>query len=454
MVGRKASHTLSLDVVASYEFKEHVRISVVEWLGDNTVIVLTDSYDLIAFDTVLLSPIETCSVKDADIVWSIHPSCSTPSFQSSTRAAQDKSVYMLGVRTCCRVVVKTWAQRISSLVGSGEWMEAMALLLDRLDLTKEGTSAKDTVHLSARNSGYRSLVDGGANLINEYIEHALPEHELSSDNLSGSFEIIGAVCMEFCSSIGRLDILFGNVFVRFRKADKLDIYFDLLEPFILNGRINRASPNVMKAMIEDYISKGKRDLAEECILHFDVRPAVVTDDCFGCYFLSNLVMFDTDSLIKLCRANKLFSALIYVYNQGLLDFTTPVRELLVGAIVNLEPNVFYRSTPNAPKSAEFGRESLERLFAYAHTLLLGEARGPKVRAELLTYIFDPSEDLDTLIKDNSGSYHPFAKLRRMISHACKNTFAFVTSFLDTDAASSDEFFPSGAEVLPFSAKFA
>ena len=186
--------------------------------------------------------------------------------------------------------------------------------------------------------------------------------------------------------------------------------FWFLEPFILNGRINRGRPMSWRQMRLHF--KGKRPRWR---MHpLDVHPAVVTTFSLLFPLKPGHVWYGQSH--KVVQSQQTVSALIAIYNQGLLDFTTPVRELLVGAIVNLEPNVFYRSTPNAPKSAEFGRESLERLFAYAHTLLLGEARGPKVRAELLTYIFDPSEDLDTLIKDNSGSYHPFAKLRRMISH--------------------------------------
>merc|ERR1719223_301565 len=48
---------------------------------------------------------------------------------------------------------------------------------------------------------------------------------------------------------------------------------------------------------------------ERCLLHMDVT------------------IMDFDTILNLLRANEMYSALFYIYNQGLDDFTTPLEIL-------------------------------------------------------------------------------------------------------------------------------
>jgi Golgi CORVET complex core vacuolar protein 8 len=149
------------------------------------------------------------------------------------------------------------------------------------------------------------------------------------------FSLIGSVCLDFCVVVNRHDILFGEVYDRFIAAtkvwtvlctrfvwfgfrpvnrsalDQTHIFLELLEPYVLNDKLTSLPPTVMKAFVEHYISTGQAAAVERCLLHLNART------------------MDLDLTIRLCLQYNLFSALVYVLNNGTNDYTTPVDILLV-----------------------------------------------------------------------------------------------------------------------------
>jgi hypothetical protein len=67
----------------------------------------------------------------------------------------------------------------------------------------------------------------------------------------------------------------------------------------------------MKAFVDHYISTGQVAAVERCLLHLNSRT------------------MDLDLTIRLCLQYNLFSALVYILNNGTNDYTTPIDILLV-----------------------------------------------------------------------------------------------------------------------------
>jgi hypothetical protein len=82
-----------------------------------------------------------------------------------------------------------------------------------------------------------------------------------------------------------------------------------LEPYVLNEKLTYVAPEPMAAFVEQCKLSGDLSMVERCLLHMDVK------------------VMDFDSVLKLLRDNKMYSALLHVYTRGLDDFETPLQIL-------------------------------------------------------------------------------------------------------------------------------
>jgi len=126
--------------------------------------------------------------------------------------------------------------------------------------------------------------------------------------------MMAGVCIEYCVEIGRLDLLFGDVFSSFVAVNEARAFLDLLEPYILREVIRYLPPEVMAALIEHYQEKGALPCVERCLLHMEVKG------------------LDFNSAVTILRKHKLYSALVHVYTIGLGDFSAPLELMLEGAM--------------------------------------------------------------------------------------------------------------------------
>ncbi|KAK6114959.1 hypothetical protein DH2020_007228 [Rehmannia glutinosa] len=88
-------------------------------------------------------------------------------------------------------------------------------------------------------------------------------------------------------------------------------FLELLEPYILKDMLGSLPPAIMQALVGHYSERGWLQRIEQCVLHMDI------------------LSLDFNQVVRLCREHSLHCALIYLFNKGLDDFTTPLEELLV-----------------------------------------------------------------------------------------------------------------------------
>lgn len=107
-----------------------------------------------------------------------------------------------------------------------------------------------------------------------------------------------------------LDVLFDSVYEYFESANLRGVYFETLENYILMERISVLPPTIVKEMINIYASLALNDRLEEIICHLDTRS------------------LDIDQVTVLCRSYELYDALIYVWNQALADYISPMVDFI------------------------------------------------------------------------------------------------------------------------------
>ena len=116
---------------------------------------------------------------------------------------------------------------------------------------------------------------------------------------------------------------------------------------------------------------------ERCILHLNPRQ------------------MDLDSLVKLCRSHQLYDALIYIFNRGLMDYVTPLEDLLGTIDLSETPEAAAAAAcSNSSSSNSTGTHHVKALLYLSYTLSghaypTGELEGATLvsaRSSLIQYL--------------------------------------------------------------------
>ncbi|KAJ3339130.1 Vacuolar protein sorting-associated protein 8 [Gonapodya sp. JEL0774] len=123
---------------------------------------------------------------------------------------------------------------------------------------------------------------------------------------------LAKLCIDTSLVISREDELFGEIFELFSAAGMDAVFFEELEPYILGDRFGDGlkDASVAQGLVQFYTERGLYKRLEECLLH--LHPSAL----------------NVDAIMSICQTHQLYLALIYVYNQGLHDFVSPLIVLL------------------------------------------------------------------------------------------------------------------------------
>ncbi|KAJ1265956.1 hypothetical protein BS78_08G113600 [Paspalum vaginatum] len=246
---------------------------------------------------------------------------------NSSVAVRGATVYILGPTFLTISRLLPWKERIEALKRAGDWMGALDMAMRLYDGQTQGVVDLPRTVDSIRDAIMPYLVELLLSYISyvfEYISIALSNHTGKGGESDGLIEAdpslltqreeqyarVGGVAVEYCVHIGRNDILFDMVFSKFVVAQSGGMFLEVLEPYILKDMLGSLPPEIMQVLVEHYSAKGWLQRVEQCILHMDISS------------------LDFNQVVRLCREHGLYGALIYLFNQGLNDFRTPLEELL------------------------------------------------------------------------------------------------------------------------------
>ncbi|XP_039788000.1 uncharacterized protein LOC120654510 isoform X5 [Panicum virgatum] len=307
---------------------------------------------------------------------------------NSSVAVRGATVYILGPTFLTVSRLLPWKERIEALKRAGDWMGALDMAMRLYDGQTQGVVDLPRTVDSIREAIMPYLVELLLSYISyvfEYISISLSSHTGKGGETDALIEAdrslltqreeqyarVGGVAVEYCVHIGRNDILFDTVFSKFVAAQSGGMFLEVLEPYILKDMLGSLPPEIMQALVEHYSGKGWLQRVEQCILHMDISS------------------LDFNQVVRLCREHGLYGALIYLFNQGLNDFRTPLEELL---------SVIQNS--NRKDAASTGYRMLVYLkycfqglaFPPGHGII-PRSRLHSVREELLQFLLEESKSL-------------------------------------------------------------
>ena len=462
-------------------------VVALEWLGERSLVYLTVTNEFTVIDTVMMTLLERLDFSGLRLIYAefslsrgftkhesvteMHidqfkglpsPMCTT--FQNSFRCSDDR-VLVLCQEEVKSVSILNAKRRISALEEDGEWLEALALALDHYENTiksqddrkRNPEGMKDLAkHPEFCGSQICDDEDWIAKLLVRYLNLAVDNAPEAASRTSISrldlaqshFQMLAGVCLEFCVVIRRLDLLFGPIFRRFHSVGYTSVFFDVMEPYVLNDKLEYIAPEVMAHFVEHCKTTNDIATVECCLLHM------------------NVTIMDFDTIISLLRKNEMYSALFHVFTHGLNDFVTPL-EIILERIFDAadEANTENRLHTHGGKPIinayeRFGYKAiiyLQHIFRGnsfpQDTALLPENKLLTVRPQLLQFLqqerYEPSVDLksvkDAAIKPvgyRTLSY-PYTHILLMVdARAVLETFRLALDAPDEEFATSDSNFES------------
>eukprot|EP00941_MAST-03F_sp_MAST-3F-sp1_P004281 g4281.t1 len=349
---------------AFFKMPSLLEIIALSWLSPHELLVLTSSMDAFVYSAWQLGILERVSLSSDFITFrNLLPTRIIQRMKQNTIGATEKvalsakasrifslsiatsnppdgAVYVLGTDGLRQVKVQSMKQRIDALVDAGAWLEALGLALENYSQQSLMTDKRSNSQFYPRSKSVITIQKDMAevtrkelnqmtiDLLLRYTKFAVNGVLNRIDNKNQTefqqrFEEIAEVCIGYCVAIDRCDILFRSVYDCFCDLKKNNdssltkdfllakhAFLELLEPQILSRRVQQLTPAVAQDIITLYRKKNKLDKVERLLLCMDIQS------------------IDINGIVKLCRSNRLHTALVYIYSQGLSDYITPLQYLL------------------------------------------------------------------------------------------------------------------------------
>jgi len=280
-----------------FEFRQQRRhiasgdILNVQWVSDGLLGFITALDDFRLYDPFSDCYVATISIKHIKLVFYVPPASPaaspgspapllTPSFHNSVTFS-DQRLFMMATDGAHRAEVLSWRGRIAALVQQGDWMSALRLGMDFYEGRAQAVAGLPRDRRSVRRLTGQRIAD----LLSEYVTLALSRTPHSPSPVADSiyFKELAGVCLEYCITIGRTDLLFGDIFAQFVSANQGPLFLELLEPFILNERLRVVNPVILQAFLDHFRRNRWLKRFEQCITRLDTST------------------LDIDQAVKLCR---------------------------------------------------------------------------------------------------------------------------------------------------------
>ncbi|KAK8181699.1 Golgi CORVET complex core vacuolar protein 8-domain-containing protein [Phyllosticta capitalensis] len=423
-------------------------IVAVQWLSRSVIGVLTisqqlvilednslrqtDSYDLIQkhifhqdlFSRQLHSVVEQHDERDDSLHGVV-----ADAFYMSFRAFKGR-LFLLGFNDVSIGTLSNWADRLLALMEEGDYIGALELATAYYN----GDADKLTVGLPSDDEARQALVQEKlVDMLSASLRYTFSRNWSEYDETS-RLQLVALSTASFnaCLSMDEMDFLFEDVFEAFQGASLLEIFFDVLEPRIVEEEITSVPPDVLKDLITHYASHGRADRLEELICRLDTST------------------IDINQVTILCRQFNLYDALIYVWTRSLRDYITPLIDLLK-IIATLSSDSNHDGAPYEQLMA-----SAMKTFPYlAYTLTgriypggvpLEDEEADEAKAALYSYIFSGkavewpkgSREVFSPPADSDDSFPYLRLILRFDTGSFMSMLneAFEDSYLNGDQASS------------------
>ncbi|KAK6332799.1 Vacuolar protein sorting-associated protein 8 [Orbilia brochopaga] len=228
-------------------------------------------------------------------------------YHNSIKAFKGR-IFLLGSYDMSVGALSNWADRLLALMEVGDFIGALKLAtsfyLGGVEMITVGLPQDDTARHKMVKDKLLDMMGASLRYAFGLTAQSVPIKEREQ------LRELALACVTACMSMGTVDFLFDTAFEAFEEGSAEGIFLETLEPLILSGELTQLPPAVVKSLITHYTSLSLDSRLEEIICHLDPRT------------------MDIHQVTSLCKEHSLYDALIYVWNQALSDYVTPMIELL------------------------------------------------------------------------------------------------------------------------------
>ncbi|KAK0735040.1 Golgi CORVET complex core vacuolar protein 8-domain-containing protein [Lasiosphaeria miniovina] len=416
----------SLRFRARSRWKCEEAIVAVQWLSRSVLTVLTISQRLIvledrsmrmteAFDLIhkhiyhvdlfskqLHNLVEQLDEEDTSMHGVV-----ADAFYMSFKAYKGR-LFLLGFNDVSLGALSNWADRLIALMENGDYVGAIRLATSYYT----GDTNKLTVGLPEDTALRHSMVqDKLMEIMSASLKYVFNRRGGNRGATEDShLQELAETCFVACQSVSDVDFVFDEMFEAYEDAGVEGFFLETLEPYILDGSITAIPAVVVKEMVPHFVSKGWEGRLEELICHMDTAT------------------LDLDQTTLLCKQHGLYDALIYVWNQALRDFITPLLDLL-SLLVPLVQNDKFPSSGDVMGNDSYWAGAF-KIFPYLSYALTGRVYptgeelpkdvAQKAKAELYWFLFSgksiawPKGSSKRLLTKPGQSQEPSFPYLRMI----------------------------------------
>lgn len=316
-----------LQFVVRSRWEAEESIVAVQWLSRSVLALLTitqqlliledvtmhvtDSFDLLPKNTFhsdlysqqLQSIVENLEEEDNSMHGVV-----ADAFHMSFRAYKGR-LFLLGFNDLTYGSLTNWADRLLAMIETGDFIGAIELATTYYG----GHGEKATIGLPEEDETRHGVVK------EKLVEIMLAslKYAFGRNSQAGSRRVeveqlasLAAACIAACMTTEDLEFMFDEVYPWFEDNDQANIFLDVLEPYILERKVLSLPPSAVKALIDHFVVTHTSTNLEEIICILDTTT------------------MDIDQVTSLCKKYNLYDAYIYVWNSALVDYVSPLDELL------------------------------------------------------------------------------------------------------------------------------
>eukprot|EP00931_Biecheleriopsis_adriatica_P060835 TRINITY_DN36548_c0_g1_i2.p1 TRINITY_DN36548_c0_g1~~TRINITY_DN36548_c0_g1_i2.p1 ORF type:complete len:1349 (-),score=326.86 TRINITY_DN36548_c0_g1_i2:814-4860(-) len=284
---------------------------------------------------------------------------------------RSRTLYVCGMKEVWSVQIGRWGQHIESLVSRNEWPAALNVFL----ALRQGLLPPLLDFPHASGPRQKAVESRTTQVIQSYLVNAL-----RTDMNRAEVRQICATAVNVCVEAKLWPVLYKTVFECFKATGHMNVYCNVLEPFIVQGRIPRheMDSEVLSSILQSYALplEEEEQAAQQAVK--DGGQSYLFVDCDHCPSLfpvarrlQQLVLFvdvsrlDLNLALRLFTQYRLWTALVHVY-CALGDYVSPL-ELLVGECGQLAKKCTATAELSVPSEAPLLKCLLVRkLFFFLH----------------------------------------------------------------------------------------
>ncbi|KAF3191769.1 Vacuolar protein sorting-associated protein 8 [Orbilia oligospora] len=320
-------------------------------------------------------------------------------------------IFLLGSFDMSVGALSNWADRLLALMEVGDFIGALKLAtsfyLGGTEMITVGLPSDDDLRHTMVRDKLLDMMGASLRYAFGLTAQSVPIKEREQ------LQELATACITACMSMGTTDFLFETAFEAFEDGSAEGIFLETLEPLILNGELTYLPPTVVKSLISHYTSLGLESRLEEVICHLDPRT------------------MDIHQVTGLCKEHGLYDALIYVWNQALSDYITPITEILALIIPLITPS-------DCAEVQSLNSTNALKIFPYLSYILTGrsyptgeimsDSEAISAKAMLYYFLF-----LGRSIQWPKGTSDYI--LTKTANHNNEPSFPYLRAILEFDAAS-------------------